>query len=125
MTGSPISIRETATGAVFRIRVVPRASRSEMVGIQGDALKLRINSPPVEGKANDECIRFLAEVLGVKKAQVTIIAGHTARIKTIAVEGIKAGVLATTLHRSLQGVKKEGRNLNAELAFCTKPSEAP
>jgi uncharacterized protein YggU (UPF0235/DUF167 family) len=79
----------------------------------------------VEGKANDECIRFLAEILGVKKAQVTIIAGHTARIKTVAVEGIRAGAVAAILPRSLQGVKQEGRSLNAELAFCTKPSEAP
>ncbi|MDP1993582.1 MAG: DUF167 domain-containing protein [Syntrophales bacterium] len=97
MTGSPISIRETPAGAVFRIRVVPRASRSEVAGIQGDALKLRLNAPPLEGKANDECIRFLAEILGVKKAQVTIIAGHTARTKTVAVEGIKAGAVAAIL----------------------------
>ncbi len=100
MTGSPISIRETAAGAVFRIRVVPRASRNEVAGIQGDALKLRLNAPPVEGKANDECIRFIAEILGVKKAQVTIIAGHTARTKTIAVEGIKAGAVTAILPQS-------------------------
>jgi uncharacterized protein len=125
MTGSPISIRETAAGVVFRTRVVPRASRSEVAGIQGDALKLRLNAPPVEGKANGECIRFLAEILGVKKAQVTIIAGHTARIKTIAVEGIRAGAVTAILSQSSQGVKKEGRNLNAELEFSIKPSEAP
>lgn len=100
MTGSPISIRETAAGAVFRIRVVPRASRSEVAGIQGDALKLRLNAPPVEGKANDECIRLLAEILGVKKAQVTIIAGHAARTKTVAVEGIRAGAIAAILPQS-------------------------
>ena len=100
MTESPISIRETATGAVFRVRVVPRASRSEVAGIQGDALKLRLNAPPVEGKANDECIRLLAELFGVKKAQVTIIVGHTTRIKTVAVEGIKAGSVAAILPKS-------------------------
>jgi hypothetical protein len=100
MTGSPISIRETAAGTVFRIRVVPRASRSEVAGIQGDALKLRLNAPPVEGKANDECIRLLAEILGVKKAQVTIIAGHAARTKTVAVEGIRAGAVAAILPQS-------------------------
>ena len=100
MTEPPISIRETAAGAVFKIRVVPRASRSEVAGIQGDALKLRLNAPPVEGKANEECIRLLAEILGVRKAQVTIIAGHTARTKTIAVEGIRAEALAALLPRS-------------------------
>ena len=100
MTEPPISIRETAAGAVFKVRVVPRASRSEMAGIQGDSLKLRLNAPPVEGKANEECIRLLAEILGVRKTQVTIIAGHTARTKTIAVEGIRAEALAALLPRS-------------------------
>jgi uncharacterized protein (TIGR00251 family) len=100
MAGSPIPIRETADGAIFRIRVVPRASRSQAVGIQGDALKLRITEPPVEGKANDECIRLLAKILGVKKTQVTIIAGHTGRTKTVAVEGIGAGAVVAILSRS-------------------------
>jgi uncharacterized protein len=125
MTEPPISIRETTDGAVFKIRVVPRASRSEVAGIQGDSLKLRLNAPPVEGKANEECIRLLADILGVRKAQVTIIAGYAARTKTIAVKGIGIRTVAAILHRLLQGVKKEERNLNAELAFCTKPSEAP
>jgi uncharacterized protein (TIGR00251 family) len=97
MAGSPISIRETSAGAVFRIRVVPRASRREIAGVQDDALKLRITAAPVEGKANEECIRLLAEVLGVKKAQVTIIAGHTSRTKTVAVEGLKADQVASRI----------------------------
>jgi uncharacterized protein (TIGR00251 family) len=84
-----IPIRETETGVIFHIRVVPRASRSEVAGIQGDALKLRITAPPVEGKANEECIRLLAETLGVKKGQVTIIAGHASRTKTVVVAGIR------------------------------------
>ena len=100
MTGSSISIRETAAGAVFRIRVVPRASRSEVAGIQGDALKFRLKAPPVEEKANNECIRLLAEILGVKKARVTIIAGHASRTKTVAVEGIRAGAVVAILPQS-------------------------
>jgi uncharacterized protein (TIGR00251 family) len=95
MAASPIPVRETADGAVFRIRVVPRASRSEAAGIQGDALKLRVAAAPSEGKANDECIRLLAEILGVKRSRVTIIAGHTARTKTVAVEGLKADRIAS------------------------------
>jgi len=97
MAGSPISIRETAAGAVFRIRVVPRASRSEVAGIQGDALKLRITAPPVEGKANEACIALLAELLDVKKARVAIIAGHGSRTKTVAVEGAKATEIAALI----------------------------
>ena len=92
-----IPIRETAAGVVFRVRVVPRASRCEVAGIQDDALKLRITAPPVEGKANEECIRLLAELLGVKKTQVTIVAGHASRIKTVSVEGRKAREIAAVV----------------------------
>jgi len=51
----------------------------------------------VEGKANDECIRLLADMLGVKKGQVTIIAGHASRTKTVAVEGVKADRIASLI----------------------------
>jgi len=97
MAGSPVSVRETGAGAVFRVRVVPRASRSGIAGVQDDALKLRIMAPPVEGKANDECIRLLAELLGVKRGQVTITAGHTSRTKTVAVKGLKADQVASLI----------------------------
>jgi uncharacterized protein (TIGR00251 family) len=97
MAASPIPIRETVDGAIFRIRVVPRASRSEAAGIQDDALKLRVTAAPTAGKANDECIRLLAKILGVKRTQVTIISGHAARTKTVAVEGVGAGSVAAIL----------------------------
>jgi hypothetical protein len=92
-----IPIRETETGVVFQIRVVPRASRCEPAGFQGDALKLRITAPPVEGKANEACIALLAKLLGAKKAQVAIIAGHASRMKTVAVEGVKANQIAALI----------------------------
>lgn len=92
-----IPIRETGTGVVFQIRVVPRAARSGVAGIQGDTLKLRITAPPVEGKANEECIRLLAETLGVKKGQVTIISGHASRTKTVAVGGVNAAEIAARI----------------------------
>jgi len=92
-----IPLRETETGVIFRIRVVPRASRSGAAGIQGDTLKLRITAPPVEGKANEACIALLAELLGVKRTQVAIISGHTSRTKTVAVEGVKAKEIAARI----------------------------
>ena len=98
MAGAPpLPIRETADGAVFSVRVVPRASRSEAAGIQDGALKLRITAPPVDGKANEECIRLVAGILGVKRAQVAIIAGHTSRTKTVAVAGVKAAQVASLI----------------------------
>ena len=92
-----IPLRETETGVIFRIRVVPRASRSGPAGFQDDALKLRITAPPVEGKANEACIALLAELLRVKRGQVTIISGHASRTKTVAVEGVKAKEIAARI----------------------------
>ena len=92
-----IPIRETETGVLFRIRVVPRASRCEPAGFQDDALKLRITAPPVEGKANEASIALLAELLGVKKARVAIIAGHASRTKTVAVEEVTATEIAAII----------------------------
>jgi len=61
----------------------------------------------VEGKANDECIRLLAELLGVKRGQVTIIAGHTSRTKTVAVKGLKADQVASSSRLCEAFVRRE------------------
>lgn len=78
-----ISFHQTGKNVTFTVRVVPRASRSEIVGIQDDAVKLRLSSPPVDGKANEECVRVIADFLGLKKRQVSIVNGHASRTKTI------------------------------------------
>lgn len=97
MARPSLTIRESSGGSIFRVHVIPRAARSETAGIQGDALKLRLHAPPVDGKANEECIRLLADLLGVRKSRVTIIAGHTARTKTVAVAGVGAAAAAAVL----------------------------
>ena len=75
-------------GVELSLHIQPRASRTELVGAHGDALKLRLAAPPVEGEANEELIRFLAKLLGVPKRAVTIVAGGTGRRKRVRVEGI-------------------------------------
>ena len=85
-----ISIDETEKGVTFHIWVLPCSSKSEVVGIQDDAMKIRIAAPPREGEANAECIRFLSGILDVKKTQVTIIRGQKSRRKTVAVTGLKS-----------------------------------
>lgn len=85
-----LPIKETKDGIVFNIRVVPRSSKSELAGIQEDALKVKITAPPVEGKANEECIKLIADKLGVRKSRVAIISGHKSKRKTIAVSGLKS-----------------------------------
>jgi uncharacterized protein (TIGR00251 family) len=85
-----ISIRDTASGATFSIKVHPRAKKDVIAGTVGEALKVALTAPPVEGKANEACIRFLAEFLRVPRSSVTIAAGETSRNKIIRVSGLTA-----------------------------------
>ena len=83
-----IPIRDTPQGATFAIRVQPRARKNAIVGELGDALKLALTAPPVEGRANEACIEFLAEFLKVPRSSVTIAAGQSSRNKVIRVRGL-------------------------------------
>jgi uncharacterized protein (TIGR00251 family) len=76
-------------GVTFSVKVVPRASKNQIVGVEGDAIKVRLNAPPVEGKTNDMLIAFLADALGVRRAQVEIVTGHTSRRKVVRVRGVR------------------------------------
>ena len=80
MTGVVTAV---AGGVLLRLRIQPRASRSEIVGIQGDALKVRLSAPPVDGAANEALVRFLAELLEVPRSRVTIRSGLASRTKTV------------------------------------------
>ena len=84
-----ILIKETADGVTFQVLALPRSSKCEVVGCQGDCLKIKITAPPLEGRANEECISFLAASLGVKKARINIVSGLKSRKKTISVKGLK------------------------------------
>ncbi len=81
---------ESAEGVTFAIKAVPRARRDEIVGVEGDALKVRLTAPPVEGKANEALIKFLANKLGVRRADVEILHGETGRHKLVRVRGLSA-----------------------------------
>ncbi|HKK05019.1 MAG TPA: DUF167 family protein [Gammaproteobacteria bacterium] len=69
------------------VRIQPRASRDEIVGPQGERLKVRITAPPVEGRANEHLIRFLAKAFAVPARQVELLAGATGRNKRLAIHG--------------------------------------
>lgn len=81
------------TGMVFPVRVVPSASRSEIVGSEGGTLKIRIAAPPVKGKANKALVKLLAKTLGVSGSQVEILSGHKTRRKTVRVSGVESEAL--------------------------------
>ncbi len=74
----------------FGVRVQPRASRSEIVGVHGDALKVRLSAPPVDGAANAALVEFIAEALGVPRRCVRIVGGENARSKIVEVDAANA-----------------------------------
>jgi len=74
--------------ARITVKVHPRAKRSRLVGRLGDAYKLDLAAPPVDGKANDACIRFFADLARVPAARVRIVSGLTNRTKVIEIEGV-------------------------------------
>jgi uncharacterized protein (TIGR00251 family) len=84
------TVRDTAQGAQFALRVQPRASRNVFAGVMGDAIKLAITAPPVDGKANQAVIEYLADVFRVAKSSIAIISGETGRNKLIAIRGVTA-----------------------------------
>ena len=80
----------THEGVTFAVKVHPRSKKNAITGEVGDALKLSITAPPVDGKANDACIDFFAKLLKVARSSVTIAAGQTSRNKVIRVAGLTA-----------------------------------
>jgi uncharacterized protein len=96
-----IPIRDTPSGAIFQVKVHPRAKKDAITGVVGDALKLALTAPPAEGSANDACITFLAEVLNVPRSSVTIAAGETSRNKVIRIAGVSAAQVEDRLREWL------------------------
>lgn len=92
-----INCTEKDGAAIFNMRVVPHASRSEIVGEHDGDLKVRIASPPFDGAANAELIRLLAKTFGVPKAAVEIVSGQTSRTKQIRITGVTAAQMQSVL----------------------------
>jgi uncharacterized protein (TIGR00251 family) len=84
---SALDVRESPEGVSFRVRVQPRASRCAITGLAGDAVRVALTSPPVEGAANAACIAYFADLLKVGKSRVSIVAGQKSRDKTVRVAG--------------------------------------
>lgn len=85
-----LAVRAVARGVRFDVRVQPRASRSEVVGEQEGALRVRLAAPPVDGAANEALVELLADLLHVAKRDVRIVAGATSRRKVVEVDGVTA-----------------------------------
>ncbi len=92
-----LDVREGPSGVTFKVRVQPRASRTAITGLTGDAVRVALTSPPVEGAANTACTVFFAALLGVAKSRVSIVAGLKSRDKTVQVAGLTKAALFATL----------------------------
>jgi uncharacterized protein (TIGR00251 family) len=83
--------------ATLPVRVVPRSAREGVAGCEGGVLRIRLNAPPVEGKANESLARFLAEALGVPRRDVTLVAGGRGRNKIVRIAGMTLEAVLTAL----------------------------
>ena len=78
----------SAKDTILKVKVVPRSSVNRIAGLEGDTLRVRVTSPPVDGSANQDMIRLLSRGLGVGKDRIKILSGHRSRLKTIRIYGM-------------------------------------
>lgn len=99
-------IREVEGGVLLRLHLQPRASRTEICGILGEELKVRVTSPPVDDAANRLCTEFFADIMRVAKSKVAITSGHRSRHKTISISGIDHAKVLEILTREIKTPNK-------------------
>ena len=101
-----IRIQESAKGVTFAVKVHPRARKNAITGVVGDALKLALTAPPVEGKANQAVIEFFAELFAISRSSITIASGETSRNKVIRITGMSAQAVERCLAGALASGSK-------------------
>ncbi len=92
-----IPLQESARGVTFAVKVHPRARKNAITGIVGDALKLALTAPPIEGRANQAAIEFFAELFEIPRSSVTIASGETSRNKVVRIAGLTKTAVAARL----------------------------
>jgi uncharacterized protein len=85
-----LKLQQSGFFVTFTVKVVPRSSKTAVVGVLGGMLKVKLAAAPEKGKANESLVEFLADTLGVKRNAVTITSGHTSPIKTIQITGVSS-----------------------------------
>ena len=96
-----VPLNETAKGITFAIKVHPRARKNAITGLVGDALKLALTAPPVEGKANQAVIEFFADLFEIPRSSVTIASGETSRNKVVRISGINRTMVEQRLSEAV------------------------
>lgn len=90
-------LRAHGNNVLLTLHIQPGARKTEIAGPHGDALKIRLAAPPVDGKANDALVDYLAQALGVPKASIVIASGHTARRKRLEIRGVQTDQIVALL----------------------------
>ncbi|MEK7725404.1 MAG: DUF167 domain-containing protein [Acidobacteriota bacterium] len=94
-----IDFTEKDDALIFQVRVIPRSSKSEIVGEYDGALKVKLNSPPVDGAANAELIKLLAKEFDVSKSRIEILSGQTSKQKQVKISNAKKNALPEIFSR--------------------------
>lgn len=86
-SNNSLKITKQPDGVKFGVKVVPNSSKCEISGIIDESLKIKLDVPPVEGKANEKCIKFLSKLLDVPKTSISIVSGETSKNKILFIKG--------------------------------------
>lgn len=86
-----------SSSCTLAIKAIPNAPRTEVVGWLGDAVKIKVHAPPVEGKANEVLCEFLADALGIPRRSVTVLRGDTSRQKVVRIDGLDLPMVKSRL----------------------------
>lgn len=101
---TPPWLRQTAAGVELQLLVQPRASRDQLVGEQGDELKVRLAAPPVDGAANAACCAFFAKLCRLPKIHVTLVTGESSRHKRLLLADSEAASVLELINTAVWGV---------------------
>lgn len=101
MGNSQVELKALPGGVSLAVQVVPGASRTRVVGAHGTALKIAVAAPPEGGKANEEVVRVLAKLLGVRRSDVMLVRGQTQRLKAFQIVGIGEVEARAAIDRAL------------------------
>jgi len=96
-------LREVRGTVYLTVHVVPRASRTEIIGLHGQALRVRLSAPPVGGAANAALLELLADSMGLRRDQLELVAGHASRHKTVGIAGLPLRTVREWLDRVTRG----------------------
>ena len=97
-----VRVEQSADGVTFPVKIHPKAKRERISGVLGDALKLEITAPPIDGRANEVCISFFSKFLKVPRSSITIAAGLRSRNKVIRITGISAAAVELAFATALE-----------------------